>query len=180
MALSCSKEASEKKEKKFMDLSLLPWDVLSLINGYLYSNNTQYLQDNRKDWMEKQDRNRVARQFDWMSAINSERFVEGKRVAILDRERNWMKLLAEWLLVSSDYLVPFSPFPKSFILLKIFHEFLQILNVCSECHPLFLEKHTCATIASASSTNSIVISNSNWIKVIHSYELYIQNYVHSI
>lgn len=37
-------------------------------------------------------------QFDWMSAINSERFVEGKRVAILDRERNWMKLLAEWLL----------------------------------------------------------------------------------
>lgn len=115
MALSCSKEAGAKKEKKFMDLSLLPWDVLSLINGHLYSNNTQYLQDNRKDWVEKQDRNRVARQFDWMSVINSERFVEGERDAILDRERNWMKLLAEWLLVSSDYLVPtFPSFSKIF------------------------------------------------------------------
>lgn len=69
---------------------------------------------------EKRDR---IRQFGRMSAINSERLVE-REDTILDRERNRVKLLAEWL-VGLDYLVLIPSLPP----LKYFILYLEIRKI---------------------------------------------------
>lgn len=70
---------------------------------------------------EKRDR---IRQFGRMSAINSERLVE-REDTILDRERNRVKLLVEWL-VGLDYLVLIPSLPPP---LKYFILYLEIRRI---------------------------------------------------
>lgn len=141
MAVSCSKgvEArkvsarNKKKQSLWEILSPLPWDVLPLVNIFIRTIRNIYLQ---KRWGGETRSYPVVRQFGWMSAINSERFVERESI-ISDRERNWMKLPTKWSSVNSNYLVSIFPsFPKIFYLSR-YHEFLQILNVC---YPLLLKK----------------------------------------
>lgn len=128
MAVSCSKrvERSERKkeeetEKQFMDLFREMFSLpLSLTDIFIRTIRNIYLQDNRKDGVEKQDRNRVVRQFDWTSAINSERFVE-RESTILDGEEktkwNYWQNDCWWARTIS--FLPFPPSPKSFIPLDI-------------------------------------------------------------
>lgn len=129
MAVSCSKrvERSERKkeeetEKQFMDLFREMFSLpLSLTDIFIRTIRNIYLQDNRKDGVEKQDRNRVVRQFDWTSAINSERFVE-RESTILDGEEK-----TKWNYWQNDSLLP-----QNLSSLSISRISLQILNVCSK------------------------------------------------
>lgn len=171
MAVSCSKrvERSERKkeeetEKQFMDLFREMFSLpLSLTDIFIRTIRNIYLEDNRKDGVEKQDRNRVVRQFDWTSAINSERFVE-RESTILDGEEK-----TKWNYWQNDSLLP-----QNLSSLSISRISLQILNVCSKL-PSFVsqEAQHCTTIASTS--YRYLEFEFHWIKVIHLYELCIQS-----